>query len=640
MLPPGTAGNTPNLALRYDGGGSDGTLGFGWLIEIPYIQRQSDKGIPRYVEKNNDQDDDLDGEKDEPDEIDTFIDESREELVAGTDGYYFRKNESTFIRYHRVGEHWTGTLPDGTVMEFGVTASARVSDEATGRIYRWMLERSTDPNGNTIIYSYKSFDGTENINQKYLSAITYGAGAPPWENFHFVTFKYEDRSDWFEDGRSGFLVRTGKRIEEIVIGTQGPDLPKHLSGDFNNDGQTDYLNRKYQLKYKGHPHWSLLTSVTWIGADGTSRYPPTVLRYTTPVLTDEISVTGHIRSSENAPPRVMDNELVDLVDLNGDALPDILETRQSPDPHKAYLNLGEKSLGDSKEIEWKSFDYISGDSRADSINLERSSGAIAHLADMDADGLADLVYEDDVGNKVYYFRNQSNVSWANRREMNTASSAPPSPFGTEHVKTADLDFNKHIDIIQSIHVGNGVRYRVWFNLGDGRFSAMKLTTPALGFMLSDPGVHIADINGDRVPDIARVRPNKLEVTVGIGHGNFAESVSVLLPDNYTLDFLQVEKAQLQDINGDGLADLVIERATNDELWYWINLGNYSLDPMRKISDMPAAHGLNRATRWADLNGNGTTDLVYADQSSASRIEVIDIGELLESVPSPNTFQIR
>ena len=36
----------------------------------------------------------------------------------------------------------------------------------------------------------------------------------------------------------------------------------------------------------------------------------------------------------------MDNELVDLVDLNGDGLPDLLKTESGGGQHTAYLNRG------------------------------------------------------------------------------------------------------------------------------------------------------------------------------------------------------------------------------------------------------------------------------------------------------------
>jgi hypothetical protein len=40
------------------------------------------------------------------------------------------------------------------------------------------------------------------------------------------------------------VVRTGKRLRRVGIGTQGPSLAGHLAGDFNGDGQADHLNRR------------------------------------------------------------------------------------------------------------------------------------------------------------------------------------------------------------------------------------------------------------------------------------------------------------------------------------------------------------------------------------------------------------
>ena len=134
--------------------------------------------------------------------------------------------------------------------------------------------------------------------------------------------------------------------------------------------------------------------------------------------------------------------------------------------------------------------------------------------------------------------------------------------------------------------------------------------------------------------LPRVRPTGIEVTAGLGHGEFAPLRVMSLPDG-TLSVQQVAATSLQDINGDGLVDLVIDRASNSELWYWLNLGNYTLDQRRKISGLPPAQSPDREIRWADLNGNGTTDLIYADSSATPRIQTLDIGELLGSVPRPH-----
>jgi len=632
-VPPGTAGHAPSLSLQYDGGGSNGPLGFGWSLGIPFVQRQTDKGIPRYVDGDNNVDDD-DGLIDEPDEIDVFINELKEELVPTVDGFYFCENEGPFIRYRRVKDenhdHWEGTMPDGTLMEFGLTAGARTVDADTGRIFCWMLEKMTDTNGNTIVYSYTSVGGEQDTNKRYLHKIEYGPGSPPWENLHFAFFEYENRPDWFEDCRSGFVVRTGRRIKAIVVGTQGPTLVDHNSGDFNRDGQTDYLNREYHLSYEAHSHWSLLTSVAWIGADGKSTYPPLVFRYTVADPSDEISASGQIIGSVDTPVRVMDNDLVDLVDLNGDGLPDVLDT--GGPRHTAYLNRGEVNNNGEKAIVWSYAPEVAGE-HAWEFNLA-STGNIAHLADMDADGVADFVCRSTAGD-VFYFRNQATLSWGPWSAMSVGpdGSVPPSPFGgAANVKTADLDFNKHMDIIQSID--EGFRYKIWFNLGNQTFSKMVSVGQDIDFMLSDADVHIADFNGDRVADVVRIRPTELQVMAGLGYGKFAALSTVDLPD-YTLDTPEVKKARLQDVTGDGLVDLVIERVSGCRLWYWINLGNYTLDRRRIISDMPKGLGENPEIRWADLNGNGTTDLVYADRYDEPRIQTVDIGRLIGCVPKPN-----
>ena len=55
--------------------------------------------------------------------------------------------------------------------------------------------------------------------------------------------------------------------------------------------------------------------------------------------------------------------------------------------------------------------------------------------------------------------------------------------------------------------------------------------------------------------------------------------------------------------------------------------------------MPTIFGPNTVTRWADMNGNSTTDLVYADSTAASRLRIIDIGELAGGSAHPNLLTV-
>ena len=331
-LPPGTAGHGPAMRLSYEGGSGNGVLGFGWHLALPMIQRRSDQGIPLY------------GEDLGLDRADRFLNESKEELVPLPEGYFRCENEGAFVRYRFLDDHWEATAPDGTRLEFGLTESGRIQDAATGRVFAWLLERQTDTHGNTIVYAYRAFDGDANLNQKYLSSVSYGPGGPPWQHFHFATLEYEDRSDWFEDCRSGFVVRCGKRIKRILVGTQGVELAHHLAGDWNSDGTADVLNRQYELSYSDYAgassHWSLLSTVEVIGADGVSRLPPTTFGYAVCDPPDTLSAAGKVLGGIDEPPVVMDNPYVELADLNGDGLPDILQTFAGDLPHRAFLNLG------------------------------------------------------------------------------------------------------------------------------------------------------------------------------------------------------------------------------------------------------------------------------------------------------------
>lgn len=623
-VPPGTAGHRPGLALSYEGGNGNGPLGYGWDLGVPFVQRRTDQGMPTY------------GQSVGFVRPDTFITDAKEELVPLTNGYYFCKNEGAFIRYAQVGGHWEATLPNGTQLKFGLTDNGRIQDTNTARVFSWLLEQETDTHGNTITYSYSAFPGDQNRNQKYLTGVAYGPGAPPWQNFHFIAFLYADRPDWFEDCRSGFIVRTGKRLAQILVGTQGPIPAGHAAGDFNADGITDHLDRSYQLTYLNYAgtnsFWSLLAGVQETGADGVSQLPALTFGYSVCNPPAQLSAAGQIIGGMNEPPFVPGNPLVDLVDLNGDGLPDLLKTAAAGGQPTAYLNLGATTNGSGSVIQWSSPVPVGGDAQAWNVSLA-STANVAFLSDMDGDGLADLVYESQTG-EVFYFPNQGGASWGARRPMDAADFPLPGPFANPEVRTADFDFDKRMDVIQSVADGSGADYRIWFNLGNQQYSNGHTVAQSNGFMFSWTGVEIVDFNGDRVPDIAQIRPTGVAVTAGLGYGNFAPLVFVSLPD-YTLTDQQIASAKLVDITGDGLADLVIERAVPGELWYWINLGNYTFSTRKVVTGMPTGLSPHAVTRWADMNGNGTIDLVYADATTLPRIQTVDLGQLLSGGVAPN-----
>lgn len=624
--------NTPELKLQYESGFGDGPAGIGWVFGPGSIARQVDKGIPRYVDAPNGADDDHDGEIDEADETDTYVGPDGEELVPVGGGVYRARIEGGFVRYRKLVAGWEATVRNGTRLEFGTTAAGRVADAAGEKLFRWLLERSTDTNGNVIEYRWGSFPGSDS--QKYLREIRYGPGAPPWAAFYFASFAYTDKPDWRADYRSGFLVRTTKRLAKIEVGIQGTLPAQCAVGDWNADGVQDALISRFAIGYDpAHPDRSFLAKITRFGADGVNWLPPISFGYSVVVPPAFVSAAGFSTGTDNPPLSVMDSELVELVDLNRDGLPDILQTDRYGGFHKAYLNLGADSLSGGR-VRWDAGRQMaSADGLAPLLPLAEKR---VHLADMDGDGLADLAHTTAAG-EVFWFPNSGSAGWQERRRMNLADTTPPAPFTSADATVADLDFDKRTDVVLSTESG----YAVWFNRGEGRYSR-EVRTPGArhgGAVLrfSDGAVRTADMNGDRLVDVVRITPTSLLVAAGMGHGTFAPTVEVPIPGETLTDGPdgQISRARLEDVNGDGLADLAIERAAVGELHCWLNRGTDALGPRIVVTGMPVLYGENTAVRWADLNGNGTTDLVYADSTADERLRMVDLGRLFGGSPHPN-----
>ena len=624
-VPPGTGGFTPSVSLAYEGGLGNGILGMGWELRVPSIRRQVDKGIPLY-------------ELADPDAPDRYVNEAREELVPVSGETFFCKNESAFIRYRRVRDHWEGHRPDGTLMVFGATPSARVLDSSVAagepaRVFEWLLEREVDTHGNVITYRYQASGGDQNLNQRYLTEIQYGPGAPPFSALHFVFLEYAPRSDWFEDGRPGFLVRTGVRLDRLLVGTQGVDLGLvHSRGDANRDGVPDSLVRRYQFDYlpadSASSGVSFLSGVRTIGADGKAELPPMLLGYQLSKAPLSASAEdAHILSDAPLPALLMDSGLTELVDLNGDGLPDLLHTGGgiSGDlPHEAWINLG--MVGG--RLRWEPRE-MGGDPRAFLLNLETNS---VHLADIDGDGLADLVSAKGT-REVEYFRNEGRARWGAASLMEAADGAgaiPPQPFGEEAARMADINFDKRSDLVRSLGQDRG--WELWLNDGSQRYQRWIVEGSSAGLMDVSKGFEMEDLNGDRVPDLVKIDTRGVSYAAGIGYGRFVNDDLIEVPD-WPMEASWISRVRISDITGDGLADLVLEPPTGQgELWYWINRGNRSFTSRHVIFGLPLQESPSRVVRWADINGNGTADLIQADSLSEQPLVAVDIGALIGCTP--------
>ncbi|MBN4049556.1 hypothetical protein JYT86_00700, partial [bacterium AH-315-N03] len=185
---PGRAGVQPSLALTYSTTGGNGPVGFGWNLGTPFISRQTDRGLPRYVES-------IDGLWHE--EEDRFIYNGGQELVPvdstvaatvdgqadpdpgadasqiprgidGVEGWqqYRARVEGGFMRFFRSPDslRWMVQSKDGTRFDFGLLttgAATAIADSENalerdpertdgGGVFMWCLTRMSDSHGSTV----------------------------------------------------------------------------------------------------------------------------------------------------------------------------------------------------------------------------------------------------------------------------------------------------------------------------------------------------------------------------------------------------------------------------------------------------------------------------------------------------------
>ena len=263
---PSRSGFAPQLALTYDSGQGNSAFGLWWNVDIPAISRKTAKALPRYLDHG---------------ESDVFLLSGAEDLVplAGAGGsrlapetvtegsieydvhLYRPRIEGLFARIEKwvatsggtIGDlHWRATTRDNITSIYGKTALARIADPADDRrVFKWLLESTTDARGNRIVYEYAAEDlvnvpgdvceqqrhaGKALFTNRYIKRIKYGEKKDTRDSFHFIlVFDYGDhpagtpvyhptpavdwpaRPDPFSDYRAGFEVRTYRLCKRIVV---------------------------------------------------------------------------------------------------------------------------------------------------------------------------------------------------------------------------------------------------------------------------------------------------------------------------------------------------------------------------------------------------------------------------------------
>jgi len=542
VLPTGRNGIKPTITLRYHSGAGDGPFGMGWTLGLLTITRKLDPAPRRFR-----------GEA-----VGAYTLVGVGDLVAMADGRYRPAVETVRQLIRRAGAAWTITDRADTTHTLGATPAGRITADDGGAV-AWLIERTADSLGNAITHSWLA-DGNARLPQ----GVAWGT--------YRLDFIYEPRPDRVSDGRYGPLVVTARRCSriELHVTTEAASLVRSWSFDYD-DGGGAGRSLLARLHERGH------------AADGTAiEAPVRGFTYSTigpPVLRP---VEGFLAPMSNP-----DN---DLVDLDGDGLPDLLVLGAGrPVMHP---NLGDLHFGPPRPLSQLP------------APVRLSARGVA-FADMDGDGSADLLVLDRPLSGYYPLEAPPGGSGPThfgpmRRFAHAPRVAPADP------SVRLLDLNQ--DAVTDVLVDTGRTWLEWLRNQDGGFiESPRLLPSALRppVHLADPRTYLADMNGDGLTDIVRVDGGGVTYWPGRADGGWGDPVRMTPAPALPRDHMPMRLA-LVDIDGDGCADLVYVGPSS--VTFWRNVGADRLAaPVTVANTPPARPG---TYRFADLLGNGTPGILF------------------------------
>jgi RHS repeat-associated protein len=483
-----------------------------------------------------------------------------EELVQLADGSYRFRIEGAFVRGR---QHADGTW------EFHSASGNRFIFGFNVHDFAWQLTRQEDLFGNAINYEWEEQGG-----RAWLVRVTYGNG-------NEVDFTYESRADALTSYLAAFPMTTGRRLARITVLTGGMPV------------------RTYELGYERQMGISRLVTVRMIGRDGLTALPTLSMHYAEPVYE-----AASVVAVQDGPARALGGT-TELDDVDGDGLADVIVMDSTLDGgrYSYYPNLDGEHFGARQPL-----------GSSPSVWLQQSG---VQLADMDGDGAADVVAR--LSNASDGFRFYP----ANSNGFGASVTIAPNPsfaFDDPDVRLIDLDHDRRADWMRIDPTTGDVS--VAFNLGGGQFStpaSLPRIDPTEVVSFSRTGLRFADMNGDGLQDLVAVRSGSLRYWPSLGFGRFGAAVD--LPGAPVLDDVELAQVHVHDIDGDGLADLV--HVGVSQVRVWLNQAGIELSEMRTIVGTPEV-GTNTVVRLADLNGNGTADIVWVDPTSATPWRYLDV----------------
>jgi len=216
-------------------------------------------------------------------------------------------------------------------------------------------------------------------------------------------------------------------------------------------------------------------------------------------------------------------------------------------------------------------------------------------ADLDGDGLPDVLSASLLDNKVAWYRNTGNGTFGAQTVITTANGEPSA------VAAADLDGDGRLDVITGSHDNKLAWHR---NLGNGTFGPQQIVSTNYAYISS---VSAPDLDNDGKRDLlcTGLFDNRVGWHHNSGDGTFGpqQIIGVLSGANAASGPYQATAA---DLDGDGFLDVVTASVTDDKIAWYRNNGNGTFGQQRVIAT--GADGASTVAT-ADFDGDGWIDVI-------------------------------
>jgi RHS repeat-associated protein len=545
QLPKGAAGLRPALALGYSSGSGNGAFGLGWSLGVPSIHRDGERSFVHY--------DDTDG----------FRFDLHGELVRLADGSFRPKYDELFARIER-SDHWEVFPKEGGVQRYGIDANGIIAHpDHPDRILAWALQHIEDRNGNVIRYRYIA-----DRNNRYLAEVAYG----PYR----IVLTYEPRPDVFGTARHGFAIETALRCAAIEIHCDrlgGASLIRRYALSYVEPGETP-ISLLHEIRLSGHRTGDMETM------------PPITFDYS--AFRPSASRCRALRGELGFPLAPLGTPGIDLLDCTGDGLPDLIQI--DGEQHQYWANRGNGTFGPPRQL------------RTIPSGVRLGAPGVS-FGDLDGDGAADLLVAE--GPHAGYFPKIGSATWGPFQRYRRT---PTYSLRDPNNRLVDLDADGRVDLLRTTPTA----FVLHLNRGTEGWEALP-PIPRVRDLdafpdvsLADPRVHLADMTGDGLADIVLVRSGEVSYWPYEGLGRWGRR-RVLKRSPAFVRPNQPRNVFLSDVNGDGVADLVIVEA--DVVTVWINqFGVAFADPIR-LRNTPLPSGAE--LRLADMLGSGTAGVLWS-----------------------------